>query len=363
MRPLRTALTEYLALRRALGFKLQTAEITLRQFVHFAEQEAALWITTDLALRWATQPQSVQPAHWATRLGMVRGLAQYCRALDARTEVPPHGLFPYRYRRQPPYIYSEQEIAYLLTAARHLPSVTGLRPATSTTLLGLLAVPGMRLSEALHLDRTDVEVTHGSLTIRQTTCGKTRCLPLHPSTRDILHQYARFRDQRWPRPLTLRFFLSERGTPLTVWSVQRTFVRFSHQIGLRGATDRSGPRLHDLRHRFAVRTLLHCIAPGWRSNSACPPSLLTLATRMSMTRFGLSPRPRNSDARCPSTSTPTERRSTMQTETSFPHLLQAYFTERLMHQRHASPHTIARYRTTFCLLLLRTNALRRREQW
>jgi len=262
MSPLRTALTEYLALRRALGFKLQTAEITLRQFVHCAERDGALWITTDLALRWATQSQGVQPAHWATRLGMVRGFAQYCRALDARTEVPPHGLLPYRYRRQPPYIYREQEIAHLLTAARQLPSATGLRPSTYTTLLGLLAVTGMRLSEALHLDRPDVEVTHGSLTIRQTKFGKTRCIPLHPSTREVLHQYARFRDQLWPRPSTLRFFLSERGTPLTVWSVQRTFVQLSRQIGLRDATARSGPRLHDLRHSFAVRTLLHWYRTG-----------------------------------------------------------------------------------------------------
>lgn len=262
MSPLRTALTEYLALRRALGFKLQTAGMTLRQFVHFAEREGALWITTDLALRWATQPQGVQPAHWATRLGIVRGFAQYCRALDAQTEVPPHGLLPYRYRRQPPYIYSEQEITRLLTAARHLPSVTGLRPSTYATLLGLLAVTGMRLSEALHLDRPDVEMTRGSLTIRQTKFGKTRCIPLHPSTREVLHQYARFRDQLWPRPPTVRFWLSERGTPLTVWSVQRTFVRLSHQIGLRGTTDRFGPRLHDLRHTFAVRTLLHWYRTG-----------------------------------------------------------------------------------------------------
>src|ERR671923_332372 len=143
MSPLRTALTEYLALRRALGFKLQTAGMTLRQFVHCAEQEGAICITTDLALRWATQPQGVQPAHWATRLGMVRGFAQYCRALDARTEVPPHGVLPYRYRRQPPYIFSEQEIAQLLTAARHLPSVTGLRSSTYATLLGLLAGAGV----------------------------------------------------------------------------------------------------------------------------------------------------------------------------------------------------------------------------
>ena len=140
--------------------------------------------------------------------------------------------------------------------------MTGLRPSTDATLLGLLAVTGMRLSEALHLDRPDVEMTHGSLTIRQTKFGKTRCIPLHPSTREVLHQYARFRDQLWPRPPTVRFWLSERGTPLTVWSVQRTFVRLSHQSGLRGATARSGPRLHALRHRFAVRTLLHWYRPG-----------------------------------------------------------------------------------------------------
>jgi integrase/recombinase XerD len=262
MSPLRNALTEYLDIRRALGFKLQTAGITLRQFVHFAEWEGAICITTDLALRWATQPQGVQPAHWATRLGMVRGFAQYCRALDSRTEVPPHGLLPYRYRRQPPYIYSEQEIAQLLTAARQLHSPTGLRPYTYATLLGLLTVTGMRLSEVLHLERDDVELTQGSLTIRQSKFGKTRWIPLHPSTQDALQQYARFRDQLWPRPPTLRFFLSERGTPLTVWSVQQTFVQLSRRIGLRGATDRFGPRLHDLRHSFAVRTLLHWYQTG-----------------------------------------------------------------------------------------------------
>jgi integrase/recombinase XerD len=256
MSPLHTTLTHYLDVRRALGFKLQETGTLLHQFVHFVHQEGATYITTDLALRWATQPQRTHPAHWARRLGMVRRFAQYCRALDTRTEVPPPGLLPYRYRRQPPYIYNEQEITRLLAAARQLPSVTGLRSCTYATLLGLLAVTGMRLSEALHLDRTDVELTHGHLTIRQTKFGKTRWIPLHPSTRDALHQYAHSRDQRWATPHTPRFFLSERGTPLTVWSVRQTFVTLSHQIGLRGATDRHGPRLHDLRHTFAVRTLL-----------------------------------------------------------------------------------------------------------
>jgi len=120
----------------------------------------------------------------------------------------------------------------------------------------------MRLSEVLHLERNDVALTQGSLTIRQSKFGKTRWIPLHPSTQDALQPYARFRDQLWPRPPTLRFFLSERGTPLTVWSVQQTFVHLSRRIGLRGATDRFGPRLHDLRHSFAVRTLLHWYQTG-----------------------------------------------------------------------------------------------------
>jgi integrase/recombinase XerD len=109
MRPLRNARTESLAIRRALGFTLQTAGITLRQCVPCAAQEGAIGLTTDLALRWAPHPQGVQPAPWATRRGMVRRFAQYCRALASRTEVPPHGVFPYRSRRQPPYIYSAQE--------------------------------------------------------------------------------------------------------------------------------------------------------------------------------------------------------------------------------------------------------------
>src|SRR3989441_536328 len=231
MSPLHTTLTPYLDVRRALGFTLHETGMLLHQFVHFVHQEGAISITTELALRWATQPQRTHPAHWARRLGMVRRFAQYCRALDTRTEVPPHGLLPYRSRRQPPYIYSEQEIAHLLTAARQLHSPTGLRPYTYATLLGLLTVTGMRLSEVLHLERNDVDLTQGSLTMRQSKFGKTRWIPLHPLTQDALQQYACFRDQLWPRPPTVRFFLSERGTPLTMWSVPQTFVQLSRWIG------------------------------------------------------------------------------------------------------------------------------------
>jgi integrase len=253
---------EYLDVRRALGFKLETAGSTLRQFVHFANQEEATLIITDLTLRWATQPQRTQPDHWARRLGMVRRFAQYCHALDERHESPPNGLWPHRYRRKPPYIYSEQEINRPIEAAHRLRSATGLRPCTYATFLGLLAVTGLRRGEALHLEREDVDLTHGSLTIRYTKFGKTRWIAIHRSTQDALQQYANVRDQLWPRPHTSSFFLSEQGTPLSKWSVQRTFVQLAHQIGLRGPTDRYGPRLHDLRHSFAVRTLLNWYQEG-----------------------------------------------------------------------------------------------------
>ena len=292
MHPLHTTLTHYLDVRRALGFNLQETGTLLHQCVHFVHQEGAPYITTDLALRWATQPQRTHPAHWARRLGMVRRFAPYCRALDTRTEVPPHGLLPYRYRRQPPYMYSEQEITRRLAAARRLPSVPGRRSCPYATLLGLRAVTGMRLSAALHLDRTDVERTHGHLTMRQTKLGKTRWLPLHPSTRDALHPYARCRDQRWPTPHTPRFFLSARGTPLTVWSVRQTVVTLAHQIGLRGATDRYGPRRHDLRHTCAVRTLLAWYRTGVNGEPRLPTLTASLGhTHVNDTSWYLSATP------------------------------------------------------------------------
>ena len=262
MSPLHDTLTEYLEVRRALGFKLQTDGMILKQFVRFAEQEGAPFITTDLALRWATQPQGVQPAHWASRFSMVRRFAQYCHAIDPRTEIPPQGLLPYRTRRKTPYIYSEQEIAQLIDAARQLHSATGLRAHTYATVLSLLTVTGMRRGEVLKLQCDDVDLVHGSLTVRESKFGKTRWIPIHPTTQHALKQYLRFRNRLWPRPPTPSFFLSEQGTPLSAWSLQQTFVQLSRQIGLRSPTDRYGPRLHDLRHSFAVRTLLNWYRAG-----------------------------------------------------------------------------------------------------
>jgi integrase len=262
MSPLQSALDEYLALRRALGHKLRDPGRLLQRFVGFADHAGAPYITTELALAWATQSATVQPAEWTRRLGIVRRFAQYCSAIDLRTTIPPPDLLPHRYQRPTPYIYRDKEITRLLDAARQLPSGTGLRPHTYATLFGLYAATGMRCNEPLQLNRDDVDLADGVLTIRGTKFGKSRYVPLHISTQRALQRYATHRDRLCPTPDCPSFFLSERGTRLSHWSVRRTFVKLSHQIGLRGASDSRGPRLHDLRHRLAVSTLLHWYRRG-----------------------------------------------------------------------------------------------------
>ncbi len=258
MSELQTALEEYLAVRRALGFKLRIPGSLLQKFVLFVEREGGSTITRELALRWATQPADAQPATWAWRLSMVRGFAQYRCAADPEIEIPPQGLLPHRYHRKPPYIYTDDEISRLLNAAEGLRSAKGLRAATYSTLFGLLAATGMRMGEPIGLDREDVDLDHGVLTVRRAKFGKSRLVPVHPSTQRALGQYVRIRDRICPRPGSPAFFLSERGTRLTDHNVRWTFIQLSRRVGLRRPSDSHGPRLHDLRHRFAVQALL-----GW----------------------------------------------------------------------------------------------------
>jgi integrase len=262
MSELRTALEDYLALRRTLGFKLRLAGRLLQNFVRFAEREGADRITTALALRWATQPADAQPAQWANRLGMVRRFAQYRSATDPCTEVPPPDLLPHRFRRPPPYIYSDDELRRLIQAAKQLSSTSGLRPHTYATLFGLYAVTGMRTNEALRLDRADVDLNEGVLTVREGKFGKSRWVPIHVSTQRTLRRYGAVRERLYPNPNTPSFFVSERGTRVSEWSARYTFVKLSRQIALRGPSDSGGPRLHDFRHRFAVNTLLQWYRAG-----------------------------------------------------------------------------------------------------
>lgn len=264
MNTLMQAVDDYLQLRQGLGFKLCDTARYLPTFVRFLNGQGASHITTQLAIRWATQPTNAGPAHWARRLTMVRLFALYQSAHDPRTEVPPAGAIPGRYKRTQPYLCSKDEIRCLIDAARRLGTDTGLRPDTYATLFGLLVVTGMRVSEIVALDRDDVDLGEGILSIRRTKFGKSRLVPVHRSTRRALRHYARRRrrDRIYPRPSTPSFFLAERGRRLTGWAVRRTFIHLSRQIGLRGPTDSHGPRLHDFRHRFAVQALLDWYRAG-----------------------------------------------------------------------------------------------------
>jgi integrase len=263
MSGLDAALTEYLAIRRALGFELREVAGCLRNFVAFLHTQGASHITTELALRWATRPAEAQPSTWAWRLSMVRRFAAWHSAVERRTEIPPAGLLPHRYQRKKPHIYSDEEIEKLLREAARLASPRGLRAHTYTTLFGLLAVSGMRVNEALNLDRSDVDLGHGILTIRRTKFGKSRHVPVHPSTVDALKQYVEKRDRILSKS-TQAFFVSEQGIRITDCMARYTFARLSQQLGLRviAKSHGRGPRLHDMRHRFAACTLIHWYRAG-----------------------------------------------------------------------------------------------------
>jgi len=262
MSTLSTAVEDYLSLRRRLGFKLREEGTLLPDFVSFLERQGASHITTELALRWAMLPAHTLQAHWAKRLSMVRLFATHWSATDPRTAVPPLGLLPYRYHRKPPHIYTNDEILRLIRAAKKLWTWKGLRSSTYSTVIGLLAVTGMRAGEVISLDRDAVELDRDVLTVRRTKFGKSRLIPLHPSTRRVLQRYARRRDRIFPVARTPAFFLSEQGRRLTWWILRWTFVQLSHQCGLRAPADRYGPRLHDFRHTFAVRTILSSYRAG-----------------------------------------------------------------------------------------------------
>ena len=265
MNTLRKALAEYLDLRRGLGFKLHDAGLQLPRFVRFMEQRGARHITTALALQWAQQSTTVQPAEWARRLGFVRGFARHRSATDPATEVPAAGLLPHRSTRARPYLYTEEEIERLLQAALQLPTewpATPLRPLQFHCLLGLLSVTGLRIAEALHLELGDIDFEQAVLTIRSAKRGRSRLVPLHASTAAVLAEYLRRREQTFGAKCSNYVFVSNTGNRLDGCAVHRTFYALSRQVGLRAVGASHGPRLHDLRHRFAVQTLLHWYAAG-----------------------------------------------------------------------------------------------------
>jgi integrase len=260
MNTLRQAVQEYLSLRRSLGFKLEAAGKGLLDFVTFMEHHRTSYITTALALAWAQQPIDVQPTHWAQRLSFVRGFASHRSATDSRTQIPAQGLLPFQPRRARPYLYSDDEIRRLLHATLNLPCRGGaskLRPRTYYCLFGLLSVSGLRLGEARSLELHDVDLKAAVLTIRSGKFGKSRLVPLHASTCKVLADYLARRQRHWAgREVSPYLFVSNWGNRLDSGEIHRTFYALSRQIGLRGISDHHGPRLHDMRHRFATNTLV-----------------------------------------------------------------------------------------------------------
>lgn len=243
---------DYLDMRRAMGFKLVFEGHVLPRLAAFIEAAGSTTLTTELAISWARQPDGVQPITWAHRLGAARGFARYLKTIDPATEIPPRNAFAARQRRPAPYLWSKDEIRALLTAAGQIRPE--MRAATYETFFGLIAVTGMRLGEAIGLARDDVNLTDGVLTITAAKFDRARLVPVHPTTTAALITYARCRDRLCPKARAGTFFLSPTGARLSTTSVENTFNDIMIRIGLRTATVK--PRIHDLRHSFAVDTLI-----------------------------------------------------------------------------------------------------------
>jgi len=279
MSALSDALDEYLQLRRSLGFKLDRDEGRLRGFLSFLAGRGTSRITTALALQYATEQEPRTSQTKRGYLCAVRGFAQYLAGMDPSVEVPPPGLLGPCVSRVRPYIYSDEEIGRLLAAARSIPSSKrffgryDLKPWTLHCVLGLLAVTGMRLGEVLRLRSDDIDWLEGLLRVGETKFLKSRLIPLHQSTLRRLRAYAKRRDRffvgraRKPDP---EFFVSCHGHPFCSRHVGHDFRKLSMKIGLRAPGSSRGPRIHDMRHRFAVKTLLRWYRSGERVDRLLP---------------------------------------------------------------------------------------------
>jgi integrase len=249
MSDLGVAAREYLSVRRSVGFKLVQAERLLSDFVCFAESEAATHVTVDLAVRWATRPAGASSAWWRSRLCVVRGFARHLSAVDPATEVPPLDLLPRvpaATTRATPYLYSAGQITALMDAAES--TRFDFTAVLCRTLIGLLAVTGMRVGEALRLDDPDLDWSREVLIIRDSKFDRSRQVPLHPSTVAALRDYLDQRDRRHRRPASPAVFVSWRGGRLSYGGIRWHFERLAHKAGVEPVSPHCRPRLHDFRH-------------------------------------------------------------------------------------------------------------------
>lgn len=269
---------EYIVYRRSLGFRVSDGKDggELIGFGRYADRvKHAGAITTALAITWAKSTGNNAPIHWARRLDLARGFARYRSLFDPDTEIPPPGILgPSRYHRKSPHIYSDPEIGALLKATSAIRPRSGLRPRTYSALFGLLACTGMRVSEALALNNDDVDMNTGLLTVRWSKFGRSRLVPIHRSTVRALLQYQQFRNGYLSAKVADAFFANENGTRLPYYQVQSAFHRLRRKLGWTAEGRARRPRIHDLRHTFAV----HCILRWYKEGANVDQKIAALAT-------------------------------------------------------------------------------------
>lgn len=255
----------YLNIRRKLGYDLRTSERVLRKFITFLEEKNETHITVDLFLQWKQFFGNASNSTWANRLSFVRLFASWLHTSDTDHEIPPLHLIPNCYCRKRPYIYTDAEIRSIIETASHLHSKNGLRSITYPAFFGLISVTGLRISEAISLNSKDVDLENGIITVYHGKNGNNRILPITDCTTSYLIEYSRKRDRLIgysPEP----YFLSDEGTRLTDCSVRYNFSVICQTIGLRDKQlyhkHGLGPRVHDLRHTFAVKVMINWYKQG-----------------------------------------------------------------------------------------------------
>jgi len=259
MKSPQTILTDYLAMRRSLGFKLQKHEPVLREFLRFFATQKASYLTAKLALQWARKPQHTDPAWWTTRLSILHGFATYWKTVDARTEIPYRHVLIRQYKRPTPFIYTDQQIIQILDSTRQLSSKDNL---TYWALFGLLRVTGMRVGEALALNNADVDLDEGTITVQNAKLNTSRLLSLHSTTQAALKQYVTKRNRQFTCRRDTPFFVTRKASRPLYTTVRRIYRRVLFDLGIRKPGQHKGPRIHDLRHTFAVRSLVSFYEQG-----------------------------------------------------------------------------------------------------
>jgi integrase len=253
----------YINYRRSLGFSLSEPSV-LKQFGRFADQIGLMDpLTTEMAVRWARTSKRQDPITWTIRLQRLRAFAKFCKRFDASTEIPPGDTFGITYRRPVPHIFTDGELISLLESAQaYLRPPKGLRPITCRTIFGLLAATGMRISEALKLSRSDVDLNAGVLLIQEAKCHTKRLVPLHPTVTAELESYAQLRDRHVRKPKTEHFFLMDNGQPPTRPAINLALRTLCKKLGWQPRGDHRHHRLHDMRHSAIVRSLLRFYRKG-----------------------------------------------------------------------------------------------------